>query len=82
MSFLEKKILESIDLQYCNYCHQIDDFSSIFVIHYINLWMKSIPQVDELKLIGITIFVNLSIRNVIRKASTMHKIPCDTKYTI
>ena len=44
--------------------------------------MKSIPQVDELKLIGITIFVNLSIRNVIRKASTMHKIPCDTKYTI
>ena len=49
-----KRKLGDIDLQYCNYCHLLSEFSSKFqssmlVIHYINVWMQSIPEVDELK---------------------------------
>jgi hypothetical protein len=73
LSFLVKK-LDNIDLQHCNCCHLLSGFPSkkllsMMVIHYKNVRMQNVPKVDELK--GMTTFVNLFIRSVIRKLTIL-----------
>ena len=46
--------------------------------HHIIVKIHNIPEVDELKYVEMTIFADLFIR----KVTTTHKMPYDTKYNI